>query len=80
MPGHAALRREKDASIPLDQVEAVRLAHPEVPVFVYPGAEHGFNCDARASYQVEAAELARVRSLDFLAEALRGDTAGRASP
>ncbi len=61
---------EKDASIPLDQVEAVRQAHPEVPVFVYPGAEHGFNCDARASYQAEAAELARARSLDFLAETL----------
>lgn len=58
---------EKDLSIPLDQVEAVRQAHPEVQVFVYPGAEHGFNCDARVSYQAEAAELARARSLDFLA-------------
>ena len=33
---------ESDSHIGTDQVEAVRAAHPEVQVFMYPGAEHGF--------------------------------------
>ena len=59
---------ETDAGIPLDEVEAVRQAHPEVPNFVYEGAGHGFNCDLRSAYCEEAASLARQRSLAFLAE------------
>ena len=33
---------------------------------VYEGADHGFNCDARASYHPASAELAQQRTLDFL--------------
>ncbi len=61
-----------DSHIGLDQVEAVRKAHgahddgDEVQIFVYDGADHGFNCDMRASYNPEAAKLARERSLAFL--------------
>jgi len=29
-------------------------------------AGHAFNCDARASYNAEAAKLARERSVEFL--------------
>jgi carboxymethylenebutenolidase len=36
----------------------------------YAGAQHGFNCWARASYGPEAAALAHGRSLQFLAERL----------
>lgn len=57
---------EDDDHIGKDQVEAVRKAHPEIEVFVYQGAGHGFNCDARGSYNPDAAKLARERSLDFL--------------
>jgi carboxymethylenebutenolidase len=57
---------EDDDHIGKDQVEAVRSAHPEVEVFTYKGAGHGFNCDARGSYNPEAAKLARERSLEFL--------------
>ena len=39
---------ELDAHIPLSDVEQVRAAKPGVQVFVYP-ADHGFNCDHRAS-------------------------------
>ncbi len=57
----------KDTHIGPEQVEAVRQAHPEeVAILVYPGAEHGFNCDARASFNPEAAALARARTLEFL--------------
>jgi carboxymethylenebutenolidase len=55
-----------DSHIGPEQVDAVRSAHPEVEIFVYEGAEHGFNCDARSSYNPEAAKLARQRSLEFL--------------
>ena len=56
----------KDSHIGMEQVEAVRAAHPEVTIYVYPDAEHGFNCDVRASYNPEAAALARERTLEFL--------------
>lgn len=55
-----------DSHIGQDQIEAVRVAHPQVEIFLYDGADHGFSCDARASYNAPAAELARERSLAFL--------------
>ncbi len=56
----------EDAHIGKDQVEAVRTAHPEVEIFLYQGAGHGFSCDVRTSYDPKAAALARTRTLDFL--------------
>lgn len=55
-----------DTHIKQDQVESVRAAHPEVEVYVYDGAEHGFNCDARASFNLESAKLAGERTSAFL--------------
>lgn len=55
-----------DAHIPAEKIDIVRRAHPGVEIYVYEGAGHGFNCDARASYNPEAAKLARERSLAFL--------------
>lgn len=55
-----------DTHIGPDQVAAVRSAHPGVEMFVYEGAEHGLNCDARASYKAASAGLAWTRTLDFL--------------
>jgi carboxymethylenebutenolidase len=54
-----------DKHIPQTDVDAIETAHPEVQVFRYE-ADHGFNCDARASYNAEAAKVARERSLEFL--------------
>jgi carboxymethylenebutenolidase len=56
---------EADTHIPLVTVEAFRGAQPDVQVFIYDRAEHGFNCDQRASFEPNAAKLARERSLDF---------------
>jgi carboxymethylenebutenolidase len=55
-----------DSHIGTDQIEAVRTAHPEVTIYVYEGADHGFNCDQRGSYNPEAAKLAKARTLEFL--------------
>lgn len=55
---------EKDHAIPLTEVAAVRDANPAVEVYTYP-AGHGFNCDARASFDAAAAKLARERTLEF---------------
>jgi carboxymethylenebutenolidase len=55
----------KDAHIPVEAVDKIRAAHPEVPIFLYE-AGHGFNCDARASYDPASAKAARERSLEFL--------------
>ncbi len=58
---------EKDSMIPIDQVEAFRKAHSTLPIHIYK-AEHGFNCDARASYDAESARIARQRTLEFLGQ------------
>jgi len=56
---------EKDAGIPLTDVETIKAKRPEVEVFIYPGAQHGFNCEERGSYDKASAELARQRSGEF---------------
>jgi carboxymethylenebutenolidase len=63
---------EQDDNIPLDAVERVRaaLAGKTAEVHVYPGAHHGFNCWARASYHAPSAALAHGRALVFLSTAL----------
>jgi carboxymethylenebutenolidase len=58
---------DKDAHIPLSDVDKVRKAHPGVNVNVY-AADHGFNCDHRGSYDAPAAKLALSRSLEFFAK------------
>ena len=62
---------EKDAGIPLTDVEIIKSRRPEVEVFIYPGAQHGFHCDERASYDKTSADIAWPRSLDFFAKHLR---------
>lgn len=61
---------EQDHGIPLSDVETIRAKRPEVEVFVYDGAQHGFGCDERASYDKPSADLARQRSLAFFARHL----------
>jgi len=61
-----------DDHIPPEAVQRVREALPAAEVHVYPGAMHGFNCWARASYHAPSAALAHGRALSFLAQQLRG--------
>ena len=60
---------ETDQSIPPDHHAKIRAAHPEIPMHIYP-AGHGFNCDARGSYDTASATLARTRTMEFLAKHL----------
>jgi carboxymethylenebutenolidase len=54
-----------DQSIPMADVAAIARVHPEVEIFTYADAGHGFGCEARESYVVDAAELAQDRTLVF---------------
>jgi len=60
----------KDTGIPQSDVEAIRAKRPEVEIHVYPGAQHGFSCDERASYDKASADLAGQRTLAFFAKHL----------
>ncbi|NQZ98506.1 MAG: dienelactone hydrolase family protein [Myxococcales bacterium] len=65
---------EKDALIPADQVESVKRALTDAgtrfETQVYPGADHGFFCDQRASYNAAAAGDAWERVKALFAEEL----------
>jgi carboxymethylenebutenolidase len=56
---------EKDAGIPLTDVEKIRRAVPSAEIHTYP-AGHAFNCDERQAYDALSAGLARGRTIDFL--------------
>jgi carboxymethylenebutenolidase len=60
---------ETDHSIPLDTAKAFAAAHAD-QVHHFYAAGHGFNCDQRASFNADAARLARQRTLEFLAKHL----------
>lgn len=56
---------EQDSAIPMADVKAIQNAQADAKVFTWP-AGHGFNCDARASYDTESASQAREHTLNFL--------------
>lgn len=59
-----------DPLIPAEAVAQIRAAWPDLPIHVYPGAGHGFNCDRRADFRAGAAMLAFARTLDLFARHL----------
>lgn len=61
---------EKDAGIPVSDVETIRAKQPDLEIHVYPGAQHGFSCDERASYDKASADIAWQRTLAFFAKHL----------
>lgn len=65
---------DRDESIPIEDVEQLRKALTDAPVATdvvrYADAEHGFNCDARPSYNAAAAADAWSRTLDWFARHL----------
>ncbi|HSR54853.1 MAG TPA: dienelactone hydrolase family protein [Alphaproteobacteria bacterium] len=65
----------EDRGIGPEKVEKIKSAQPDVPVYMYEGAGHGFNCDHRGSYHEESAKLARQRTLDFLEEHIASEAA-----
>ena len=60
----------KDAMIPADAVKAaVQAANPDVPVYIYDDAGHGFNNEDPERHATGAAELARERTLTLFKSA-----------
>lgn len=60
----------KDAGIPADEVKAAVLAHnPDVAVYIYEDAGHGFNNEDPERLNQPSADLARQRTLDLFAGA-----------
>ena len=57
---------EADSHIGADQIDAVKAAHPEVEMYTYPDAGHGFANPDRPDYKAEQAELAWGRTLGFI--------------
>jgi carboxymethylenebutenolidase len=63
---------EKDASIPMSDVDLIKQKRGgDCEIFVYPDAQHGFNCEERGSYNEAAAKLGRQRAMDFMAKHLK---------
>jgi len=56
---------DKDHGIPIENVEKIKAAHPDVPVYRYAEADHGFHCDQRASYHAESDAISTQRTLEF---------------
>lgn len=54
----------QDALLPLEGVLTFAQRHPEVQVHLYD-ADHGFNCEQRASYDDSSALQAKDRTLQF---------------
>jgi carboxymethylenebutenolidase len=63
---------EKDAGIPLSDVDIIKQKRPDVEVYVYPDAGHGFHCDERGAYHETSAKLAWQRALEFLGKHMKG--------
>jgi carboxymethylenebutenolidase len=61
---------EKDAHIPMSDVEVIRKKRPECEVYVYP-ADHGFACDERASFDEPSAKLAMERTLAWFGKTMQ---------
>ena len=56
---------DKDPYISAGDIEKIRAADPNGVFHLYP-ADHGFNCEERASYDAACAQLAHERTLAFL--------------
>ncbi len=59
-----------DSHIKQDQIDAVKTAHPEVPLYLYAECEHGFANLHRAEYNEAQAKVAWGRTLALFGEHL----------
>ena len=57
---------EKDAGIPMTDIEIIKNKRPDVEIFTYAEAGHGFHCDERGSYHKPSADVAWGRTMEFL--------------
>ncbi len=58
-----------DNTMPQERIDLFHQVQPTVPIHMYPGAQHGFDNPSRADrFHAEACQLARQRTLEFLAQ------------
>ncbi len=60
----------KDHLVSVEDIEAVQNVNPDATFFIYEEAGHAFSCEPRETFHRESAELAWVRSLEFLQQNL----------
>jgi carboxymethylenebutenolidase len=63
---------ENDPLISVEEVVQFRANRPDVSAFSYPNAGHGFNCDETKSYDAEAAQIARERTMFWISQYVEG--------
>ena len=56
---------EQDHAIPAEDINSLRQAHPECPIYLYP-AGHGFNCEQRDSFNSTSSAIAFERTIQHL--------------
>lgn len=59
---------DKDAAIPLDDLQTIKDALQDSPLYVYDDSGHGFTCDDRDSYNEGATQRAFARALGWMGE------------
>ncbi len=59
---------DSDLIVPMQDVDKIRAAHPNLPLHIYPGRGHAFFNPEQANYDAESARGALEKSLEFLAE------------
>jgi len=63
--------RRKGRGHSAHRVETIKASVPTSRSTSYPGAQHGFHCDERASYDKASADIAWPRSMAFFAKHLK---------
>lgn len=61
----------EDDHIPIETLSTITETYPEVEMFIYDGAGHGFNCSDRPSFALEASVAALARTLAFIEQAMQ---------
>lgn len=59
---------DKDAAIPLDDLQKIKDALQDSPLYVYDDSGHGFTCSDRDSYNAGATERAYARAFDWMSQ------------
>jgi carboxymethylenebutenolidase len=59
---------DKDAAIPLDDLQKIKDALQDSPMYVYDDAGHGFTCDDRDSFNPGATDRSFARALAWMDE------------
>jgi carboxymethylenebutenolidase len=56
----------RDNLVSVEDIETVRQVNPDATLFIYEETGHAFSCESLETFHHESADLAWVRSLEFL--------------